>query len=590
MNGIKSWFYGSLILILVGCNGGVATPEAIGIASPQAVELSLSTVDPEQNIHLFDYDKNESVDIQEQNRWHEDNATWIDFTYASPKGGQVQARKIIPDGDGPFPGIILQHGGTGRLEDMTPQARQFVRYGAVVMMITDPYRRPGGWEITEYMGNIWPIFTKRDLEIKIQLIVDLRRAIDILSALPQVDSGRMAYYGVSFGGAMGGLLAGIEDRLQAYVLVVGDGGLVEHTSDPGEDGLPIHFSENWAALMWPTESLHFIGRAAPANLLFQNGIYDTFVPPHDAIRYQTAASEPKTIYWYSAGHGLPWQHVIDAARWLQTYLGKPLFLLAPNYHSSAVVYDRLLLTVILLTVGVFIWDMFRFKSFDWGNRFLWLLVVILLGPVGLVLYWFAIRKSMKSPDQTPVTSKWNQAFVIAILYTTTLAASLFVGDKLNDLIPTLDFRIRLVQLYITTVLIARLLSLLSKRTYRVSFSAHILVMNIYWVVDMLAPPIFRKFFDLTTWMLYPLETMIGIALTLPLHFWLLKNKLESWHLLHDSGVSELQSSLIRWFLIAGLLVISYCLVLGSVLVMLKLVTGLDWTAVILILRGINLHY
>ena len=79
------------------------------------------------------------------------------------------------------------------------------------------------------------------------------------------------------------------------MLVVGDGGLVEHTSNPGEDGINIHFNENWAALMWPTESLHFLSLAEPAALLFQNGIHDTYVPPLDAIRYQTAASNPKTV-------------------------------------------------------------------------------------------------------------------------------------------------------------------------------------------------------------------------------------------------------------------------------------------------------
>ena len=42
---------------------------------------------------------------------------------------------------------------------------------------------------------------------------------------------------------MGGLLAGVEDRLVAYVLAAGDGGLVEHTADPGQNGLNIHFSE-----------------------------------------------------------------------------------------------------------------------------------------------------------------------------------------------------------------------------------------------------------------------------------------------------------------------------------------------------------
>lgn len=581
-------FFYFLLGTITACKTGVAAPEATGIASPDAVTLSLATVNPEEYLHLFDYDRDIPFDIQEENRWHEGNATWIDFTFVSPKGGRVQARKVIPDGDGPFPGIILQHGGTGRLEDMTPQAKQFTSYGAVVMMITDPYRRPGGWEITQYMGNTWPIFNRRDLEIKIQLIIDIRRAIDLLSAIPGVDPERMAYYGVSFGGAMGGLLAGVEDRLVAYVLVVGDGGLVEHTSDPGEDGLPIHFSENWAAYMWPTESLHFVGRAAPAALLFQNGIYDTYVLPHDAIRYQTAASEPKTVIWYNAGHGLPWQHVFDAAKWLQPYLGHSLLLLTPNYHTAAVIYDRLLLALEFLAIVIFILDIFQRKILGWGDGLLWLLVVVVLGPIGLVLYWFLIRKGLYASDLLPLDGKWIPAVGIAILTTTTLAAGLYLGDQLYDVISTMDFRIKLALLYMTTLVVGWFLSQFARRTYRISFSAQILVMNVFWVVVMLVPAILRRFYSPASWLLYPLETLIGIALTIPLHFWLLKQKLESWYSGEDNDTSTVAPAQRGRFLTFGLFVCSYILAFGSVLLMLKLVTGLGWVEVTLILRGIYL--
>lgn len=46
--------------------------------------------------------------------------------------------------------------------------------------------------------------------------------------------GRIGYIGVSYGGAMGGLLAGVEHRISAYALVVGDGGLVTHSTGPDD--------------------------------------------------------------------------------------------------------------------------------------------------------------------------------------------------------------------------------------------------------------------------------------------------------------------------------------------------------------------
>ena len=579
------WMILAFILFLTACKTGVAAPDATGIASPEAVASSLETVDPEASLPFFEYDRNTPIDLLEVARWHEGTATWVDFTYTSPMGGPVQARTVIPDGKGPFPGIILQHGGGGRasLEDLTFQAREFARYGAVVMMITGPYSRPGGWEITQYMGNTWPLFTPRDLEIKIQLIVDLRRAIDILSDLPQVDPERLAYYGVSFGGAMGGLLAGVEDRLAAYVLVVGDGGLVEHTSDPGEDGLNIHFSQTWAELMWPTESLHFIGKAAPAQLLFQNGIYDTFVPPHDAIRYQTAASHPKTIIWYESGHGLPWQHVIDAAKWLQPILGDRLFLLAPNYRPSAQWIDRILIMLEAASVAVFLWFALSNPSLKWPHRLTWLPAVILMGPLGLAVYWITTRKKTSPSDPAFETRPCQIALTTAVLTTGALMAGIFFGDQINKYIPG-DFRVRLLQLYTTTMVVGWVLSRFTKKIYQTTLTIYIPVANLIWVVTMVIPALTQKVSSPPVWLLYLLETCIGTGFTFLISLWHQKPIWE-WGSGDREKTLVVRMTQISRISAAGFMAASFLLALWSTIVMLQLVTGFGWQEVILILRG-----
>jgi dienelactone hydrolase len=575
-----------LIFMLSGCKPGVEAPAVEEIASPEAVALSLSTVDPEESLHLFEYDRQAPLDIRETRRWHEGGATWIDFTYASPQGARVDARLVIPDGKGPFPGIILQHGGPGTLEDMVYYARDFAKYGAVSIMITSPYRRPGGYKITQYMGNTWPLFTERDLGIKIEMIDDLQRAVDILLERPEVDPERLAYLGVSFGGAMGGLLAGVEDRLAAYVLVVGDGGLVEHTADPGEDGLNLHFSEDWAALMWPTEPLHFVGQAAPAALLFQNGIHDTFVPPRDATRFQTAASEPKTVIWYDAGHNLPWQFVNDAAKWLQPYLGNRLFLMAPNYRSSAIVVEWVIIAIVLVSVGIFIFDTLRRKNLTWGDRLVWLLGMILLVLLGLAIYWLTTPRDRDSSKPTFDVPFWRQVLGITTLTTISFIAGFFLGDKLNDiLLSGADFRLRFLQLYLTALIVGGLLTLLNRRTYQASILAKILVINLLWAAVMIFPALLRQVFSYANWALYPVDTMIGILISLPLHAWMLKRGLEVWQPERDG---EARLKRLGWPVNAGLLVLSYLVVLGSVVVVVQVYTGLPWREVILILRGVYL--
>ena len=55
---------------------------------------------------------------------------------------------------------------------------------------------------------------------------DLGRSIDYLESRPDIDRARIGYLGVSQGSAYGVILASIEDRLKAVVLL--DGGLFQH--------------------------------------------------------------------------------------------------------------------------------------------------------------------------------------------------------------------------------------------------------------------------------------------------------------------------------------------------------------------------
>jgi hypothetical protein len=165
---------------------------------------------------------------------------------------------------------------------------------------------------------------------------------------------------------MGGLLAGVEHRLQAYVLVAGDGGLVTHETNPQNRTMPAsQFSEDYAAwidAMWPIEPIHYLSHTSPAPILFQNAVRDQITDVGDAIRYQDAAGEPKKIIWYDSEHWpLPDEAVTDSARWLQQFIGPgALYLLpAPDYRPTAVVIDRLLLLWLSLTVislAIVIWN------------------------------------------------------------------------------------------------------------------------------------------------------------------------------------------------------------------------------------------
>src|SRR5205085_9612410 len=53
-----------------------------------------------------------------------------------------------------------------------------------------------------------------------------------------------------------------------------------------------------------SDAVYYVSHAAPTPLLIQNGRRDPFTPPREAALLQQAASEPKTVKTYDAGHEL----------------------------------------------------------------------------------------------------------------------------------------------------------------------------------------------------------------------------------------------------------------------------------------------
>jgi dienelactone hydrolase len=266
---------------------------------------------------LFAYDVNAPLNLQETVESTNDGVELSAISFSSPDGGSVTGLLFDPvDRSGLRPGIVLMHGLPGNARVMAGQGQALAEHGAVVIAIDAPFARRGGPPVRYSPG---------DRAEQIQLIKDLQRAVDVLHARPNVDAARIAYLGISYGGAMGALFVGIERRLKAAALVVGDGGLVSHFTGP-EDfsfmaGLSCATRLDWFRAMAPVEPIRFIPHASPTALLLQNGRSDNLVPAADAEDLHAAAPEPKTILWYDAGHGLNQQALFARHHWLHERIG-----------------------------------------------------------------------------------------------------------------------------------------------------------------------------------------------------------------------------------------------------------------------------
>ena len=268
-------------------------------------------------LSLFGYDVDAPLNLVKTIESVAGNVEVSGISYDSPAGGRVTGLLFIPLNRSSLrPGIILMHGSPGKARDFATYATALAKYGAVVIAIDAPFARRSGPPLR---------MTRQDRDEQIQLMKDLQRAVDVLRAEPRVDDDRIAYLGISYGGAAGVLFASIDHRIKAAALVVADAGAVTHATNPGT--LPFLASLScatraaWFREMVPIEAIRFIGFAKPTPLLFQNGKMDEFIAPADAQSLHQAAPEPKKILWYDAGHNLTPQATFDTHDWLVQQIG-----------------------------------------------------------------------------------------------------------------------------------------------------------------------------------------------------------------------------------------------------------------------------
>ena len=307
-----------LALLISACAGSSAEPgpvaDSCAVARP---DFGAAATEADRN--LFAYDVNAPLNLQKIVESSVGGVEVSAISYDSPAGGRVPGILVNPVNRSSLrPGVIVMHGMPGSSRDtwLTDYAKTLAQYGAVVIAIDAPFAR---------RNNAPMRMTKQDRDEQIQLMKDLQRAVDVLRAQPNVDKDRIAYYGVSYGGAMGAQFAAIERRIKTAVLVVGDGGLVTRSTSPAD--LPFMASLScatrvaWYREMVPIEPIRFIGLAKPTPLLLQNGKTDMFIPEADAQLLHNAAPEPKKTLWYNAGHNLNQQALFDAHDWFVAQIG-----------------------------------------------------------------------------------------------------------------------------------------------------------------------------------------------------------------------------------------------------------------------------
>jgi serine/threonine protein kinase/dienelactone hydrolase len=286
--------------------------EAIDFYKEKPASDSIFQVYKEQ----FSYDKTD-LNAQVESR-DESPEAWIQemITFDAAYGGErIIAHLFLPKNTAPPYQTVIYFPGSASLFQSSSEGLDsyyefpvflsfLVKNGRAVLYpaYKGTFERRDDALVPIHVGEKSHRFT----EYLIQLVKDFKRCIDYLETRQDIDSDKLAYYGMSWGGMLGAIITAVEERLEACVLLAG-----------GFFGFGLGRPE--------ANQINYVTRVKVPTLML-NGEYDTIFPYETSIKPMFdllgTPDEHKELKLYKTDHIPPRNEFIkEILAWLDRYLG-----------------------------------------------------------------------------------------------------------------------------------------------------------------------------------------------------------------------------------------------------------------------------
>lgn len=285
---------------------------AIALALPLAADQPPGALGPEAYGLLkstYGYDAGYPLNARSVGTFQQAGTTWEKLSLTSFHDGLVPGLLALPEGDGPFPVVLLLHGLTGNkrqwLADTSIHGGEvsagLLAAGYAVLALDAQYHG----ERAVYNDFVDPgemVFQRgwgmRYANLMTQTVVDYRRAIDYLESRDDIDADRVGILGYSMGGHMTFILGAVEPRVKAVLACV----------VPATPGMPMDASQ-------------FARDLGGKPLAMMMGRQDRFYTVAQAqALFDSVPGEQKTLRFFDSGHSLPATYVAEAVSWVRANL------------------------------------------------------------------------------------------------------------------------------------------------------------------------------------------------------------------------------------------------------------------------------
>jgi cephalosporin-C deacetylase-like acetyl esterase len=257
----------------------------------------------------LEYDKTRAIDV----KLEAPAAAIRQLTYAQLDGSRNAATLVAPaaTAPGPRPAILFLHWyepprPTSNRTEFLAEAVELAGAGTISLLVDTPWT-----------GEQW--FPKRDAakdyEFTIQMAKDVRRALDVLLAQPNIDRTRVAVVGHDFGAMWGALAVSADPRVTHFVYMAGTRSFTDwYLFAPKKEGAE---KDAFVARLAPLDPIAHLAKISPRPVLLQFGTKDQFVKNEAAAAMAEAVTGPKTVKTYEFEHELTYQARLDRIAWLR---------------------------------------------------------------------------------------------------------------------------------------------------------------------------------------------------------------------------------------------------------------------------------
>ena len=281
-----------------------------GVTDP-AIRQDLASFDPAEPVATFRWEAREVP--------ARPGGTCLEVRFPSPlpsgiaENDVVWCRYYAPRGLAPgerAPAALVLHHLGGDFGIEATLADYLAKTGVAALEVEFPFygpRKPK--DASKLPKRLFDGDPEAGLQATRQAVADVRRAADWLLSRPDVDPARLGSVGISLGGILGSIVAGVDPRFRRNVLAIAGGDLpaiLLHDSNETKKMRQL-FQERGIGrpelegFLRPIEPLRYASRIHTRGLLMVNAKRDEVIPRAATDALWHAAGEPE-IVWYDTGH------------------------------------------------------------------------------------------------------------------------------------------------------------------------------------------------------------------------------------------------------------------------------------------------